>query len=507
MERLSKALLENQNGRVGANNPGEIPERIIQFGEGNFLRGFIDWMVQQLNDKGLFNGRVVAIQPTPHGKVVPKLNAQDGLYTTVLRGISNGEVVDHSEIISSISRGINPYENWNEVLKVAENKDIQFVFSNTTEAGLTYMKETYESDQSPLSYPGKLTAFLYHRYQVMNGEPESGLTIIPCELVEDNGALLKALVRKIAKDWNLSEEFISWVNDENRFCNTLVDRIVTGYPKDNMEEFREKLGYEDVLLTVGEPYHLLAIDAGADLSEKLPFDKVGLNIHWGDVAPFRKLKVRILNGAHTMMFAVAYLSGCNTVKEAMANEDINSFLTNGIYDEILPIIDYDESEKRIFANSVIERFLNPYMNHQLLDISLNSVSKYKIRVLPTLLEYTDKNQGVPDMMSFSLAALISFYHVKRVENSRYFGIRGEKEYEIRDDQEVLQFFSEQWASYEKNLVSLEQMVETILGNQSLWDRDLTQIPLLQETTSQYLKSIEDAGMNSALSNVLSASKI
>jgi len=240
MEQLSRnMLLENHQltESMEVNLTNDLPERILQFGEGNFLRGFVDWMVNEMNKQGIFNGRVVAIQPTPHGKVVPKLNAQDGLYTLVQQGIKDGKQVNKSEIITSISRGINPYENWNEVLKVAESPSIQFVFSNTTEAGLTYLEEEFIPDASPLSFPGKLTAVLYHRYRVFNGSEDSGLTIIPCELVEENANVLREIVLKLAKDWELPQDFIQWVEQHNRFCNTLVDRIVPGYPKENIDTF------------------------------------------------------------------------------------------------------------------------------------------------------------------------------------------------------------------------------------------------------------------------------
>jgi tagaturonate reductase len=243
--------------------------------------------------------------------------------------------VERNEIISSVSRGINPYSNWDEVLKVAESSDIQFVFSNTTEAGLTYLEEAYDEQKSPLSFPGKVTAFLYHRYKVMNEKPEAGLVLIPCELVEGNGDVLKELVLRYAKEWNMPKKFITWVNNHNQFCNTLVDRIVTGYPKDNIEEYRDLLGYEDVLLTAGEPYHLFAIEAGEDVAERLPFHQAGLNVKWGPITPHRELKVRLLNGPHTMMFSVCYLAGVDTVLEAMQDPDLSEFVKSGMIEEIL----------------------------------------------------------------------------------------------------------------------------------------------------------------------------
>ncbi len=292
MKQLNKTIHKDElPATVTCEFQEKLPEKIIQFGEGNFLRGFVDWMVHELNKKGLFNGKIVAIQPTPHGKVVPKLNAQDGLYTLLLRGIENGQVIEKNEIISSISRGINPYSDWDSVLRVAESPEIEFVFSNTTEAGLTYVKEEYNEEQSPLSFPAKVTAFLYRRYKVTNGDPNAGLVLIPCELVEGNGDLLKEIVIKLAHDWSLPPEYIQWVEKYNQFCNSLVDRIVTGYPKDNSDQYHHLLGYEDELLTVGEPYHLFVIDADDDVAERLPFHQAGLKVKWGDVTPYRELKV------------------------------------------------------------------------------------------------------------------------------------------------------------------------------------------------------------------------
>jgi len=495
MEKLSKRAY------VEGRRFDRLPERIIQFGEGNFLRGFVDWMVQQMNKQDLFMGRVVAIQPTPHGKVVPKLNVQDGLYTVVLRGIEDGVEIDHVEIISSITRGINPYTNWEEVLKLAESKDIQFVFSNTTEAGLSYVKEEYEPEKSPLSFPGKLTAFLFHRFQVMGDVPNTGLKIFPCELLENNGDLLKQIVLQISADWNLPTEFINWVTEHNRFCNTLVDRIVTGFPKDNLEEFMKRLGYEDKLLTVGEPFHLFAIEADEETALSIPFHLAGLNVKWGDVKPFRELKVRILNGAHTMMFAAAYLSGANTVLEAMQDKILREYIINGIYQEILPVLPMEIEQKKDFANSVVERFRNPFTHHQLLDLGLNAVFKYRVRVLPTLIDSAESGH-LPSAICFSLAALIAFYRGELVKGNLMIGYRGEEEYSVREQTETLQFFRDAWAGYQGREDDVKLLVETVLANECLWGCNLTEIEELTEIVSAYLHHIIQEGMKPALVQLL-----
>jgi len=479
----------------------DLPERIIQFGEGNFLRGFVDWMIHQMNKKGLFQGRVVAIQPTPFGKVVPKLNAQDGLYTVALRGIDQAEVVDQTEVISSISRGINPYTNWAEVLKVAENKEVQFVFSNTTEAGLDYRKEVYDPNQSPLSFPGKLTAFLYHRYIKLGGNWKTGMMIFPCELLENNGDLLKELVLQIATDWQLPESFAQWIKQHNRFCNTLVDRIVTGFPKDSLEEFRERLGYEDQLLTVGEPYHLFAIEADMETTQAIPFHQAELNVHWDDTRLFRELKVRILNGAHTILFSVAFLSGANTVIETMKDPILREYVHRVIYDEILPAVSVEPIKKKSFADSVIERFVNPYTQHKLLDLGLNATFKYKVRVLPTLLDVT-RGGEIPHLICFSLASLIAFYQGTRWDGNQMIGIRQQDEYLIRDEQETLEFFNTVWQGYEGKSEQVNQVVHTVLKNEMLWGRNLLEIPYLENSVSYSLNQIMKLGVKKAIDQLL-----
>lgn len=496
MQKLNKEMIP-QKQRLG-----HLPEKIIQFGEGNFLRGFVDWMVHECNKQGLFNGRIVAIQPTPHGKVVPKLNAQDGLYTLVLQGIEKEKVVDEVEVISSISRGINPYTDWQEVLKVAENPLIQFVFSNTTEAGLTYVREELDPEKSPLSYPGKLTAFLYHRFKVLGGSKETGMAIFPCELVESNGDLLKEIVVQMADDWCLPIEFKEWVIQDNRFCNTLVDRIVTGYPKDSIDEFRARLGYEDELLTVGEPYHLFAIEADEEIANAIPFHQAGLNVHWTDVKPFREVKVRILNGAHTLMVPVAFQAGKDTVLEAMEDKVLRQFIWRGIYQEIFPILDIPIAQKMPFADSVIERFLNPFNKHFLKDIALNSFYKVRTRLLPTLLETVEKEEKLPETMVFSLAALLSLYRGQKTADNEMTCMRGEETYTLRDQPEVLSLLSDLWAGYQGEPDQLKDLVENVLGQEAWWGIDLNRVPYLAESVYLYLIQILQSGMEESIQKLL-----
>ena len=469
-----------------------LPEKIIQFGEGNFIRAFVDWMIHEMNQKGIFNGRVVAIQPTPHGKVVPKLNDQDGLYTVVLRGVMDGEAAIKKEIVSSISRGINPYEDWAEVLKVAEDEQVHIVFSNTTEAGLAYKKEDYHPEQSPDSYPGKLTAYLYHRYKSL-GE-QSGMFIIPCELLEGNGDLLKSIVLKIADDWALPEAFKNWIDTQNQFCNTLVDRIVTGYPKDEVSEFCEELGYDDKLLTVGEPYHLFAIDGDEAAQEALPFTKAGLNVRWGEVAAVRKIKTRVLNGAHTMMFTVGFAAGKETVHEMMEDESLKAFISKAVDQEILPILDGDPEEHQRFAEATLERFLNPYLKHNLLDIGLNSVFKFKSRLLQTLLDYEEKYHKLPKSIVFALASFLQLYRPRRIEGDYLIGSRSGEVFKVRDQQENIQFLNAIW---QKNAAESEKL-KVILSAQNIWGTNLNEIQGLTPLVCQYGEWIKKQGVKDAL---------
>ncbi|CAG9620937.1 tagaturonate reductase [Sutcliffiella rhizosphaerae] len=499
MRQLDKKLLRDDvNQEVVYETQDNLPEKIIQFGEGNFLRGFVDWMIQEMNKQGLFNGKVVAIQPTPHGKVVPKLNAQDSLYTLTLRGVLNGQVVDNSEIISSISRGINPYSDWMEVLKVAESTDIEFVFSNTTEAGLTYLKEDYTGLSAPLSFPGKLAGFLYHRYKSLGEMEAPGLTIIPCELVENNGDVLKDLVLKYANDWTYPNSFINWVEEKNRFCNTLVDRIVTGYPRGNEKEFQQMLGYEDVLMTVGEPYHLFAIEADKTVAAKLPFTAAGLNVKWGDVKPLRDMKVRLLNGPHTMMFAASYLSGVDTVLDAMEDPDLRKFVEKGLYEELLPYVSMDSEEKSSFADSVIERFLNPYTKHYLPDIGMNAVYKFKSRLVPSLKEYAVHQNKLPEAITFSLAALMVYYKSTTKEGDFLVGKRNDSIYTIRDNQETISLFENVWEAFKQNEMTIQELVTTVLTAEELWGMNLAEIPDLNETISLHVEEILTLGMEESV---------
>lgn len=439
-------------------------ERVLQFGEGNFLRGFVDWMFDRLNKEYGGDFGVVVIQPRP-GNKMERLNNQDGLYTLYSRGLINGVKAEETRIIDCITRGVNPYEDTDEFFKCAKNPDLRYIVSNTTEAGIEYRKE--ECNFNTTTFPGRLTMFLKARYDA----GLNGFLILPCELIDNNGDSLKECVLKYAKDWNYGEDFLRWVNEENVFMNTLVDRIVTGYPRDTAKEMEEKLGYHDNLIDTTEIFHLWVIEGDKKYAKELPFDKIGLNVIWtDDVTPYKKRKVRILNGAHTMLAPAAMLMGMETVRESMDNELLNEYIRKGIFEEIVPTVDMSERELVKFANAVIDRFRNPFIKHYLSSIALNSVSKFKVRVLPSIKDYIDKFDKTPKCLVFSLAALIMFYKCSSPN----------------DDKEVIDFMK-------------RSSLAEVLSNTDVWDDNLI---YLKELVEKYILLIETDGIKSALDDVL-----
>ncbi|HWR41866.1 tagaturonate reductase [Sporomusa sp.] len=479
-----------------------LPERVIQFGEGNFLRAFADWMIHQMNQQGLFNGRAVLVQPIAEG-LSKQINEQDGLYTLFLRGLKNGQPYEEKEIISSVSRCINPYGQWNECLACAENADIEFVISNTTEAGIAYDQTDKLENQPPVSFPGKLTAYLYHRFGHFNGDPAKGMVILPCELIDRNGDNLKKVVLQLADAWQLPAEFASWIEQHNYFLNTLVDRVVTGYPRDEIKELEAKLGYQDTILDTGELFHLWVIEGPEQLANRLPFTKAGLNVIWtDDMTPYRTRKVRILNGAHTSSVPAAFLYGLDTVGEMMEHDVMGKYVRQIVFDEIVPSINLDKAMLDDFAESVMERFRNPFIKHYLLSILLNSSSKFKARVLPSILEYKTKHGSLPVKLTFSLAALIAVYKDGQVEGSGMKARREQGDFVMKDDVPVLEFFAEVWTAFDGSPESASQVAQRVLANISLWGQDLTQVEGLVAKTGDYLYRIATNGMRAAVQTIV-----
>ncbi|WP_299534377.1 tagaturonate reductase [Ulvibacterium sp.] len=458
-------------------------ERILQFGEGNFLRAFADWMIHEMNRKADFNGGVVVVQPIEQG-LVQMLNDQDGLYTLYLNGIRHGKAISEHQVIDCIQRGINPYENYTDYLVNADNPNLRFIISNTTEAGIAYSKTDRLEDTPQKSFPGKLTAFLYRRYQTFEGDLNKGLILIPCELIDRNGDNLKRIVLQHANDWGLDNGFINWIEEANIFCNTLVDRIVPGYPKDKVETLTQELGYKDNLIVEGEQFHLWVIEGPESVQQEFPAKACGLNVVFTDnMEPYRTRKVRILNGAHTSLVPVGYLYGIDKVRESLEDPVVGTFLRDAIFNEICLTLDLPQKELDQFANDVLDRFRNPYLEHALLSISLNSVSKFKTRVLPSILEYIKRQNKLPKRLLFSLAALIAFYK----------GERNGTSIPLRDDREVLDFFESQWASGD-----ISSVTNSTLANTAFWGKNLTDFNGLQEVVETYLEDIVSRGMVTAL---------
>ncbi|MFP7295629.1 tagaturonate reductase [Neobacillus niacini] len=470
----------------------KYPEKVLQFGEGNFLRGFVDWQIDVMNKQGIFNGSVVVVQPRGQEKIA-KLNAQDGLFTLYLQGMKEGKAVQEHSIITSISRGINLFNEYDQYLELAGNPDLRFIFSNTTEAGIVFDENDSLEDRPQRSFPGKLTAFLYERYNAFQGNHEKGFIIIPCELIERNGEHLKEIVLKYAELWNLGEGFTAWIHEANTFCNSLVDRIVPGYPRESVEEITDELGYQDHLLVVGEQYHQWIIEGPQSITEEFPAHLAGLNtLVVDDLTPYRTIKVRILNGTHTAMTPVSYLYGINTVSQAVEDKVTGQFVKELINEEIIPTLDLPIEELCSFAEAVLDRFRNPFMQHFLLSISLNSLSKFKTRDLPTLMEYYGRKHELPRKLVFSFAALIAFYK----------GKRGDEEIQLADDQDVLDLFSVQWSQYNGTIDSIQEIVSNVLGYEKLWEMDLNQVPGLAAAITNDLFNIETKGMKVAIQSLL-----
>lgn len=437
-----------------------MKETVIQFGEGNFLRGFFDYFLDVMNKQGLYEGKAVVIQPRAGGKCV-LLNAQDCKYNLYLRGIENGEIKQEHRLVESISRCIDPYKHFDEYMALADNPDFRFVVSNTTEAGIAFDDSCKFDDKPCKSFPGKLTQLLYKRYE----NKMQGFIFLPTELIDNNGEALKKCVLEYAGLWNLGEGFINWLENENTFANTLVDRIVTGYPADKTAENHP----EDKFLDTAEIFHLWVIEG--DFEAELPLKKAGFNIVWTDDAkPYKKIKVRILNGSHTALVTGAILSGIETVGEAMEDKTASAFLMKCLKEEILPTIG-ENDDSISFADSVLDRFRNPFISHKWRSIALNCVSKFAVRDLPTLLEYKEKNGKYPSGLSMALAYLIYFY----------------KNYTPDDNEAVAQKIK-------------SGTISEILSDTSLWQSDLSDVT---ELITEYYAKIDELGAKGAMEWILS----
>ncbi len=477
----------------------DAPEKVMQFGEGNFLRAFVDYWFDVSNEKAGWNGKCVLVQPIAQG-LTKLINAQEGLYTLYLRGRQNGEKVDAKRVISSVSRAINPYEKegYDAMMALAVSDDLEYIVSNTTEAGIVYDPACQPTDCPPSSFPAKLTQVLYARWKA----GKAGVVMLSCELIDNNGKELLKCVDQYIDQWGLEAGFKAWVDGECTFCSTLVDRIVPGRIRDAAEVARLEAenGYHDELIDVGEVFGVWNIEGPDWLADKLPFKAAGLNCPVvPDVTPYKKRKVRILNGAHTGFVLGAYLAGFDIVRDCMQDETVLGFMNKMLYDEIVPILPLDKEDCKQFAAAVQDRFNNPFVNHELMSISLNSTSKWRARNMPSFLEYVEANGALPPCLTMSFAAYIAFYSndIQALTEKGLVCKRPKgNEYTVSDDAWALQFY------FDHKDDSPEALVHAVMTNEQMWGQDLTAVPGFEAATVQNLKLIREQGAKAAYQSVL-----
>lgn len=486
MERLNYRVLK-ESGYQGYIKE-KAPIKVLQIGEGNFMRAFVDYYFDVANEKVDWDGKIALMLPRGKGKE-EAFNEQEGLYTLYIRGNNNGEKIDQRRVISVLDKCYSPIDQFAELEKIASLPTLEYITSNTTEAGIVYDSSVKYEDDPPASFPGKLTKLLYARFKA----GQKGVIILACELIDANGKELENCVLKHIDEWQLGDEFKNWIKTENKFCSTLVDRIVPGGIRDEEEVKRlnKENGYIDKLIDVGEVFSVWYIEGDKELEEKLPFKKAGLNVHVvPDIAPYKKRKVRILNGAHTSMVLGAYLAGKDIVRDCMQDKVISKFMQKMLKEEVIPTLPLPEDDCLRFAAATDDRFNNPFIDHQLLSISLNSTAKWKARVMPTLLDYVEKFEKLPKCMTFSLAAYIAFYTagVKQHKTHSIICTRPNgDEYKVQDDDWVLDFY------YERKDMSVEEIVREVLRNKNMWDQDLTEVAGLEKQVIEYLKLIREKG--------------
>ncbi|MDH6343404.1 tagaturonate reductase [Parabacteroides sp. PFB2-12] len=470
-------------------NKPAYPERIIQFGEGNFLRAFADWMIQVMNEKTDFNSSVVVVQPIDKG-MIDMLNKQDCMYHVNLQGLDKGEKVDSLTRIDVISRALNPYADFQAFLQLAEQPEMRFVISNTTEAGIVFDPACKLSDAPASSYPGKLTQLLYHRFKTFQGDKSKGFIILPCELIFLNGHKLKETIYQYIEHWNLEEEFKAWFTECCGVYATLVDRIVPGFPRKDIDAIKEKLQYNDNLVVQAEVFHLWVIEAPESVANEFPADKAGLNVLFvPSEAPYHERKVTLLNGPHTVLAPVTYLSGVDIVRDACQHEVLGKYIHKVMFDELMETLDLPKEELVQFANDVLERFNNPFVDHSVVSIMLNSFPKFETRDLPGLKTYLKRKGELPKGLVLGLAAIITYY-------------KGENRADgapcaPNDAPEIMQLLKDLWATG-----STEKVAEGVLAASFIWNEDLNLIPGLTELLTGYLDAIAEKGMLDVVKEII-----
>jgi tagaturonate reductase len=476
----------------------DLPEKAVQFGTGAFLRGFVDFFLDEANRQGKFGGRIVAIGSTGSGRD-QLLNAQDGLYTLSIQGVVAGEPRREHRVISSVSRALSAGGQWSQALAVARNPSLELIFSNTTEVGIALDEEDEADSTPPRSFPGKLTRFLYERARAFGFSQRKGVVVIPCELIADNGDRLRETVLALADRWKLGREFVHWIEEAVPFCNTLVDRIVPGAPsEEEREALRGALGYRDEILTTCEVYWLFAIEGDETLRARLGFADVDPGIVIArDIAPYRERKVRLLNGAHTITAPLALLCGCETVRGAVSHELLGRFVHRAVFDEIVPSVDLPDADA--FGREVLERFANPFIRHALFDITLQQTMKMRVRVVPSIVRYADQMGYAPRSLAFGFAAYLLFMRGMLKDERRRAGLP------VPADDQGDRLRALWTTSTDHSAEGLRRLAQVACGDESLWGTDLTLVPGFLDAVSEHLVRACRAGVAAALEAHLGAS--
>lgn len=496
---LSKFTLKNIPSDKVENVPDgifELPEKVLQFGTGVLLRGLPDYFIDKANRKGIFNGRIVVVKSTSGGDV-SVFEKQDGLYTLCIRGLEDGTSINQNIICSAISRVLSAKEEWATILKCAHNPDMEIIISNTTEVGIELVKDDI-FQHPPVSYPGKLLAFLYERYKAFDGSNKCGMVIVPTELISENGKKLESIVLELAHLNGLDVNFIEWLEKQNHFCNSLVDRIVPGKPNDAAKKLlEEELGYTDDLITMSEAYRLWAIEGNEYIASVLSFAAADKGVViTPDITVFKELKLRMLNGTHSLSCAVAFLLGIVSVKDAMDNPIASRFIKELMTEEIAKAIpcDIPLQNTLTFADKVLDRFRNPSIEHHWINISLNYTSKLEMRMVQVLLRYAELYKSVPVNMALGFAAYLVFMKAVKADGDVFYGNFNGKDYPIKDPKAA--YFFQQWKNY-----PVQEMVKNVLSNASLWNTDLTLIPGFALKVTEYVDDILKHGIKTVLSGV------
>ena len=494
MSLLTRHALSTTLEGVAHADPAPRPVKVLQIGDGVFLRGFVDWMIDVANEKGTFDGGVAIAKARPGGSSHP-LAAQENLYTVLLRGRVDGREAIDRRIVSTVQLALDPFAQWRRFLEIGASRELRFVVSNTTEAGIVDVEEPFDPDVCPKSFPARVAALLRARWSSL-GPDAPGLVFLPCELIEANGRTLRRIVLGHARRWGLDAAFVAWVEEKNVFVDTLVDRIVAGFPGAEKETLFREWGYEDPLAVAAEPFHVWVIQGPKAIAAELPLAEAGLDVVWtDDLTPYRTRKVRMLNGGHTSTVLAACLAGLDTVEEMARDPQISAFLKRVLLDEIAPQTPPPDPERRAYAATVLERFANPFIRHELLSIALNSVSKWVVRVLPTVEDWVKDGKPAPDGLAFSLAALLWFYRGGRQADG-VFGRRERGLYPIRDDARVLDVMVAAWAGAARG--DAPAIARRLLAATKLWGKDLTKVGDLADKVETAIAAIEEVGVRGAL---------